>query len=257
MLDHYREYLNNRRETNIESGKTDMMFRISSVGLCERKNVYNALGFEKKYGPVIEADLSLYIGTVTHELIQDHFMDAGIIDNMRDKDGRPTEVEIIRPDLKLSGHVDGVYTHSNGRGVFEFKTTNSMAFVNFVLFMKKPKKAHIEQANTYAGLLGANQITVIYYNKNGLVDKEYQQSFIANGYSQSFAEFTLDFDKDLFNKTLDKIKRMSYYVDSYQDTGDLPKKIYDNQCSYCPFLWTCKPKGDEKPSRAKKTVQEL
>lgn len=241
MLDEYFAFLENKRENAKESGNVGMQFRISGIGYCERKQVYNALGFEKKKIGQAWESFSLQIGTAVHEILQDDFMKAGLIDEMRDASGAPDEVEIIREDLRLSGHVDGIYRPTKrSKGVLEFKTTNSMGFAMFDFRLNKPKKAHIEQVNSYAGFLSAKECKVIYVNTNGMVDSSFSD-FYKSGRNQRFREFTFKFDEILFQQTLDKIQRMCDYVDRFQETGELPPKIYDKQCNYCEFKWTCKP----------------
>lgn len=257
FLDKYIAYLTKEKNSKKESGNVGMQFRASGIGLCERKNVYSALGFEKKEREGGEDNIALKVGTALHELLQDDFMRAGLIRNMRDRDGKPDEVEIIREDLRLSGHVDGLYDLPDGKfGVFEFKSASTFAFEPIVSKIKKPKKAHTEQANLYAGLLGASEITIFYANKNGGVTDAAKDYFEENGLSQSFAVFTLPFNQELFDSSIEKVKRMHKFVDEYPTTGKLPNKVSDNQCNYCPFYWTCKEEAAQKRAANRAAKQE-
>jgi hypothetical protein len=168
-------------------------------------------------------------------------MRAGIIHDIRDENGKPGEVEVVDEDLRLSGHIDGVYTLEDGSiGVMDFKTSNSLGFWAYSCRLEKAKKAHIEQVNLYAGLLGAKEIKVVYVNKNGMPDKSNVKDFEDRGINPLFFEYTQPFDEALFKQSKRKLKRMAEFVDNFAEKGELPPKIYDNQCSYCGFKWMCK-----------------
>ena len=244
ILEQYLNHLDIKRNTQQESGKTEMVFRVSGLPMCERRQVYNALGFEKKQSGDVEGEFTLNVCTAIHELIQDQLMSAGIIKEMRDKSGNPTEVEIKIPELRISGHCDGQYFTENGDlGIFEFKTSNNIGFASTVRYNKgKPTKKHAEQVNFYAGALNAKEWSVLVWNKNGIVPSEHEEYFKENNLNQHFAIYTLPFNQELFVLSIEKLKRMHKYVDEYEETKKLPNKVSDRQCGYCNMLWQCKPK---------------
>src|ERR1035437_4380876 len=143
-------------------------FRVSMLYGCERKQIYNALKFSKKTTSDGHSMFTLYVGTAIHELIQTKLMEFGLIKPMW-KNGKPDEISILRKDLRLSAHTDGILL--DGETLFEFKTIAHLGF-NFIVFNNKAKKDHVHQINTYLGLLGLKKAIILYFNKSGMVSSD-------------------------------------------------------------------------------------
>lgn len=138
------------------------MFRSSSTGACERKQVFAAIGQKKR--EVLDGKLAniFATGNMLHLKWQIAGITAGWL--------AEAEVSADRPDMNFGGTLDGIIIDGSG---FEFKTINNRGFQQVAQF--GPKEAHINQVHAYMVLRPDIEVfSIVYENKDNGEWREYR-----------------------------------------------------------------------------------
>jgi hypothetical protein len=147
-------------------------FRPSSFGGCKRAQIFSYLRAPAEpQRHETKMALILDTGTALHGQLQGYLAEhPGVF--------FAPEVPIWIPELEIKGHCDGILMlrkpDQNGRlyrwGV-EFKTIGEDGFDE--KYGPLPKPDHVVQASIYARLSGVWWISIVYYNKNRSLMKEF------------------------------------------------------------------------------------
>jgi CRISPR/Cas system-associated exonuclease Cas4 (RecB family) len=107
--------------------------------------------------------------------------------------------------------------------------------------VRQPQSDHKEQTTLYMATLNLPLMWVIYYNKSN------------STITTSFPPFVFQFDKKLWEHQLEMRFAKAHH---YAEKGALPPGTEGQQCSWCPFSYTCKPtilkpRGSVRPTVAR------
>lgn len=130
-----------------------MRFRASSVGMCQRKRTFAALGMQEPQ--TIDSKLAniFHTGNFLHLKWQMAGITAGWL--------RAAEVALDKPEINFGGTLDGVLEDGSG---FEFKTINSRGHT---FTWKDPKPIHVRQVHSYMYLNPEiDKFSIVYENKD-------------------------------------------------------------------------------------------
>ena len=224
-------------EAIAEPREPDGLWHPSSLGGCDRKALYEVRGTPKSNPPDARTRRVFRVGHLMHEFVQTAIaLDPSVLRFF-------AEVALDAPDLRVTGHADGLLTHVDGSWeVLEFKTISSRAFQ----YGDLPKPDHVGQLSLYMKVLreyggrsGPEKFQevipplgerlargrVIYVSKDDLRIGEY-------GITWSDA-------KD------EEIRAKLARLESYREAGTLPDRLPVNGskrhylCGYCPFQDHC------------------
>lgn len=189
------------------------MFRSSSVGSCERRQVYRGVGTEEK--KIIDGKLAniFHTGNFLHLKWQMAGITAGWLVE--------AEVSADREDLNFGGTLDGIISDGSG---FEFKTINARGFAQVDSF--GPKFDHIGQVHAYMLLIPEiTEFSIVYENKDNGEWKEWRvqkDQEILDTISKSITNL----NKFVANKELPQIKSKCLEKEGFEYRG-------------CPFRDRC------------------
>lgn len=174
-------------------------------------------------------------GDGTHERIQGDLCDMGYLDVSALDETQETPMSI--PELNIIGHCDGVlnfgkrtlvknrknknpfvmfgkvrklwrHLDNKDRAVLEIKSINERGFKE--VLSKGPKLEHIWQANIYCKALKLPRMVFIYENKN----------------DQKWYEKSVNFQPNLWQEVVDKIKMIEEWRAEYRKTGKIPAGVH-------------------------------
>ena len=131
-------------EAIAEPREPDGLWHPSSLGGCDRKALYEVRGTPKSNPPDARTRRVFRVGHLMHEFVQ-----AAIAHDPSVLRFYP-EVGLEAPDLRVTGHADGLLMHVDGSWeVLEFKTISSRAFQ----YGDLPKPDHVGQLSLYMKVL--------------------------------------------------------------------------------------------------------
>ena len=116
-------------------------------------------------------------GHGVHERLQDYLQKAGVLKEL--------EFPVSDKEYQIYGRCDGVVQLNGKRGVLEIKSINTKRFAGDL-----PKKEHVVQLMMYLHLLGLRGGVILYECKD----------------TQELKEFYMALDKEVVEKTLEKVK---------------------------------------------------
>ncbi len=166
------------------SRNRNTMFRSSSTGSCERKQVFHAIGAKKR--EVLDGKLAniFQTGNMLHLKWQMAGITAGWLVE--------AEVSADRLDMNFGGTLDGIIVDGSG---FEFKSINSRGFQQVSQF--GPKEMHIHQVHAYMVLRPEiDEFSIVYENKD-------------NG---EWREYRVEKDQTVLNLITENITQLNKYV---------------------------------------------
>ena len=205
-------------EVNQQSTELLHFFRPSMLFGCDRANVFHyqcAPFHPQRVSPRLKRILDN--GTAIHEVIQKYLSDH------REWWFAP-EARIYRrvAGAWIRGSCDGVLIRRSDmyRCGIEIKTINHEEFVR----LAKAKPGHVDQATTYAKLMGLTWIVVVYWDKG----------------TQNLKEFPVRVSERRWNETKERVRHLKMYVDK----RELPK-FNPSTCdvTFCTFVDHCRRKG--------------
>lgn len=231
------------RSERYSKAKSTIRFYPSSIGKCQRQNVYQMLGY---IGMTDNAEnlLVLENGTSFHERMEKIFEEMGILiapelsikNEMLSISGRSDAI-IWNPTLQ-EGAPDGpiitlkdtkeniVYQGPNNIvSIVEFKSIKDAAFHK--LTKSKPKSEHMKQLQLYFRLTGIEHGYIYYENKN----------------TQAIKIYEVFKDDDVIREVVLEIKETV----AYAEKGELPERPFepaDIQCRFCNFRNICHPNSN-------------
>lgn len=211
----------------------DGLWHPSSLGGCDRKALYELLGVAKTNPPDARTRRVFRVGHLMHEFVQTAIAaDPAVLVFY-------PEVRLDAPDLRVTGHADGLIKHDDGSWeVLEFKTISSRAFQ----YGDLPKADHVGQLALYMKVLReyggrfleaailplGDTLTrgrVVYVSKDDLRISEHPVTWSAAKDEEITA----------------KLDRLEYH----REAGTLPERLPMNGskrhylCGYCPFQDHC------------------
>lgn len=143
------------------------------------------------------------IGNAIHDLVQNDAISEGILK------AKEVWAPITISGIKINCRLDGIFIDNR---IVEYKT---IGVKDEKEVQKAPKKDHVVQGNFYLGAKKVNTIMITYLSRDR---------------GKHIATWEFDFDKDLFDKTIDKIKRVV-------EGKDLIKN--KSECHFCPYKRAC------------------
>jgi CRISPR/Cas system-associated exonuclease Cas4 (RecB family) len=199
----------------------------SEAGSCRRRVAFRVAGFDRTEPMDIHGQVATRMGTDLHDVVQQAL--GGIVE---------TEVPWELPTYKVTGRADIV----GKKVVGEIKSMHSYPFEMAVHGIRGsgpegPKMEHLLQAAMSAEALDKDQVRLIYVNKARTVKTE------------TFAQFTVDYDGELRGSTVDELQALSYIVDAVAD-DKLVAREYNGEvienpngtrwpCGYCGWKSLC------------------
>ena len=209
-------------------------FRASGIGGCQRKMMYQLLGYETELEHL--SVFTLQQGTIIHEMIQGYLQRAGIIESLEE------ELQIL-PNLK--GHYDGVIKINGERYLLEIKTINHLAYERVSKYNTIYNK-YILQAHCYMKALGLAKCLFLFVNKGHMVSEEFAKE---NPHIDPvFHEIELKYDEKIWQEIEDKL---SLLTEQFK-LGVMPPAKKVSECSYCQFAEKCQQDWKEEKSAKKK-----
>ncbi len=211
----------------------DGLWHPSSISsLCDRKSLYEIRGTPKE--PLTARTKRIFrVGHLLHEFVQSAIAaDPSVIAFW-------SEVPIDAPDLRITGHADGLIEFDDSYEVLEFKTIKSTAFK----YGDLPKPDHISQVSLYMKVLREygtvlpngtridplgdklRRARIIYVSKDDLLIGEYPI-----------------FWTDARNR---EIEDKLVVLETHLEEGTLPDRLPTGPkgrhylCGYCPFQSLC------------------
>lgn len=189
------------------------MFRSSSVGSCERRQVYRGVGTEEK--KVIDGKLAniFHTGNFLHLKWQMAGITAGWLVE--------AEVSADREDLNFGGTLDGIIVDGSG---FEFKSINARGFSQTETY--GPKKDHIHQVHAYMLLRpDIKEFSIVYENKD----------------SGEWREFRVNRDQATIDEISENIRSLNKFVIAKELPQIKSKCLEQEGYEYrgCPFRDRC------------------
>jgi hypothetical protein len=223
------EKLNERLLKKLSDGRNDNtdVFRCSSAGSCTRQLAYKKLGFEGeklsaralkvfRMGDLVEQDMLDALGELILEPQKEVVVDLG--------------------EIKLSGHIDGLYKSPelNETFVIDFKSINTRGFT-------RAEKGEIDdkykiQMCLYLFALGLKRAILVYYNKD----------------TSAMCEVVITYDPTIIEQVKDKFIKV---LNATKD--NLPDRDYNIDdkdgwiCSYCAYILECYPDRELKIEKGK------
>ncbi|HLO11185.1 MAG TPA: Dna2/Cas4 domain-containing protein [Pseudoneobacillus sp.] len=212
-------------------------FYPSSIGKCLRAIVLQMMGVQ---GEEIEPrGLSIMNnGTYFHERMEKTLTQAGIV--------VASELPLKNPELLISGRLDLIIKNfeehkpnkkiikllndagdavyegpSNDVLIVELKSINDKGF-QYLQKKNEPKEEHVWQLHLYMHMTGIHRGLLLYENKN----------------DQNLMDYFVDYDKNIADSVMLKIKKAAYYYKS----GKLPQCEFAKdsfQCKYCSYKQYC------------------
>ncbi len=184
-------------------------YRISSVGYCPRKiQLDKILPEEKK--PFDTKTLGTFaVGNAIHEYIQGLLPKDVMI-------AQENQIRYKYKEIELVGHFDLLLISENGLLVVDIKSAKAKSMY---YRHEEAQDSHIEQANTYASILGTKGFSILYVNKDTF-------EMIQHNYKTDFFKFQIILDKiriiymNIIERELSEVQ-----------TGWL--------CDYCDFSRIC------------------
>lgn len=190
----------------------DFKFYPSSIGKCSREIVYAMLGYSKPEIP--SRVLRIFDnGDSMHERYQNWFGEMGILIS--------PELPIKDEELGISGRTDALIRINDELVLVELKSSNTRQFER----MQKeglPKEEFSKQLQLYLHLTGIKKGIILIENKN----------------DQSILEFTEDYDNELANELIKKIKDCIWHAKE----NLIPERPFAKtsfECRYCDFNIEC------------------
>jgi CRISPR/Cas system-associated exonuclease Cas4 (RecB family) len=172
----------------------DWQLRFQFIGEPEDLNKFIWDGYE--------AD----IGNFIHDVIQKEAASEGMLHSAETWDSLTVD------GTKINFRIDGIFV--DGRLV-EYKTIKDNDATDLE---RKPKQEHVVQANFYLGVKKIDCVLLSYFKRS-------------NG--KHVVTWEIDFDQELYNRTIDKIKRIISGTDLVKDNSD---------CNFCVYKDACKRK---------------
>lgn len=225
LIDNIEDYLvkaENKKQAERQeyiAGKEDYVVKFypSGIGYCSRKLVMQNLDYEKP-----EADPKflriMENGNSMHSRYEKLFGEMGIL--------VAPELPIKDEELRISGRTDALIRVPKGSSAWELvlvelKSANDNQFGKMVK-TNEPKVEHYQQLQLYMHLTGIHTGVLFVENKN----------------NQDLWEFWCEYDGELCEKLVEKIKM----VNSCSDAEILPERDYPKnsyECRYCDFREAC------------------
>jgi CRISPR/Cas system-associated exonuclease Cas4 (RecB family) len=195
-------------------------FHPSQIGGCMRRtffDIYEAPRDAKdKNDDPLKKYMIFEMGTYLHVVIQNLCERAGILVRR--------EVPIVRADLKIIGHADGVLEINGVRYVLEFKTINSAGFSK----LNAPKHEHKGQATAYMRALkkkyGTVHAIILYFDKDRAAVKEF------------VVKYDVAFYKEHVRKRIDMFFQKVHAKQLPDKEGDNPAAF---PCMFCAYKRVC------------------
>lgn len=219
-----------------EFQQTRNSLSLSSSGKCPRQLSYRIRGFEIN-GKEMDSrsNINFFMGDVSEMMILSLARAAGLQITAYGLNQITCHLT-IPPDVKISGHPDGLLFQDGKTYLVEVKSMNEYSFSDF-------QKGIIEysylcQVNSYMEALGLEKCIFIALNKNSGV----------------LHEMVIKKDADIVNLVKIKLAEVLKSKDDVPNEGQdineiLPERMYkpdENgkypwQCRYCPYFKTCLP----------------
>jgi CRISPR/Cas system-associated exonuclease Cas4 (RecB family) len=200
----------------------------SEAGACRRKVAFRVAGFDRTEPMDIHGQVATRMGTDLHDLVEKALSIDGVMH----------EVAWQLVGYKVTGRSDLVGQTT----VAEIKSMHSYPFEMAVHGIRGsepsgPKMEHLLQAAMGAEALDKDQVRLIYVNKARTVKTE------------TFAQFTVDYDGELRASTVDELQALSHIVDAVAD-DKLVAREYNGEvienptgtrwpCGYCGWKSLC------------------
>lgn len=184
----------------------------SSLGFCQRQQVYAFLGTEEERYPSSQTNAVFRQGTWIHLKWQaDGFMEGWLV---------AAEVPMKYEPLNLRGTMDGLLTTGEG---LEIKSTNSRSF-RFIM-ENGPDPKHLKQVHAYMLGLSLDTFSIIYESKD----------------TQDWKEFVVPYAPATAQDVEDELRALQQAI----DTKRLPRRL--SACEerdgiayrQCPFRERC------------------
>lgn len=207
-----------------ENSKENSKIYPSSLYKCSRQMLYEMLGYKKEM-PEPRMFMIMDNGNYVHQRYENAFKELGIL--------MAAEAPIKDESLRISGRIDAIISVNDVMAIAELKSANSRTFET----MKKSGKADIKylsQLQLYMHLTGFDIGVVIVENKD----------------NQDVLEFWVEYDKEMSEGVIKKIKTINEYFDKKQimprslaceidkytaDKNKLYKGQYEEYCYYCRY----------------------
>lgn len=155
-----------KQEYDHDDPETKDYFHPSQIGQCMRKLWYRSKGAPTNGAPqpqdLLKSHLIFEIGTYAHVMLQNLLQAAGVLEKR--------EAAVRCDKRKIIGHADGILRFSpKERSLLELKTINARGFSK----LGEPKTEHQMQVLVYMNLLGLDDTSFLYYDKDSADLKEF------------------------------------------------------------------------------------
>jgi len=207
--------------------KRKWRIRPSEIGECTRKIVYSILNFPTETVPDSRVQRIFQNGHHVHDrYLADYLPKIGLPCKVwvKKRTGWKLvdfiEIMLSDKDLWLRGAPDAIIFNPNTgkKYVFELKSMNQEEFWK----LEEPVESHIYQAHLYMYMTKIHKAILLYENKN----------------RQDIKEFEVEYDPEIINFLIRKIRKIQQYVRSYVSAMEVPEREYNaKKCSYCPYAY--------------------
>lgn len=215
----------------------------SSVFSCIRSQMYRILGY-KKSSPSPRLRRIFDNGTGAHERLQDYLTKANVL--------KIPECPIFCPDLKMTGHADGILQFNRFTfSILEIKTINSDGFRN----LKEAKPEHVSQASAYLMAVedlrkncAERSARAYLLYRRGYINryKEFMDSFVQSGHKYTKEE-KIGFSAETMEKVMDILRECQkpvntmHFLYENKDTQDLKEFVVTrNEEEVAEIIRICK-----------------
>lgn len=241
-------------DANVVKQESPTMFRASSIGGCDRKQVYKLLGIEED-DISTDSFMIMNVGTIYHTLIQGYLKDC--LESLEER-------VYFHPEL-LSGSYDGILKGElfpdGKRRLLEVKTTGYEHYERLCKMPKMLSNKYKIQATMYMECLGIEETVFLFINRNVALREEFKKE---NPDQHPFLlEIIYKKDPAMVAKLHEKIHNNKSLIDNYRErlalgpvSEDemfefLPPRETQNDCNYCSFNESGRCKADHEKQKEK------
>ena len=190
-------------------------FYVTDVASCPRAVFFDFKKFPRKEQEPRVARI-MHNGDFVHQRLVEALQSEGVL--------KPENVEVNMPFNELvRGRADALIDINGERYVVDFKSMNSFKFKQITA----PEDDHVKQVQMYMHFFALKHALLVYECKN----------------TQDVKEFLVVYDEQLVNECLAELYKLRSQINQNM-LPDVPVRVEQWRCEYCPFLEECKKLGN-------------